>query len=1233
MRTVRLYGEAGRRFGTVHQLDVASPAEAVRALCSQHKGATKYFRGHHFAVFTGKVNIGAEEVGAPVGRGEAIKIVPVVSGGSNGLKIVAGAVLIVVGAVISAYGGGAGAPLMKMGFALMLGGIAGALSQAATAPTAAKALDEPTNYTFGSPKVTTGQGNPVPICYGKHRVGGCLISSGIDSEAYQSLGFGGFAPDDGGTQGGDGNATPWAWSIAPEDDDSASGISEQLRFIQALSEGPILGLANGLKSVYLDGTPVQSISGSFNVHGISMAMVSGTANQAAIPGFPSIETPYDVGVQVTKDGGAIARTITTEGLSAVRIRMRYPSMQTIDKATGDVTPATAQIAVTIQNSSYNGGAPEAVRLSGDGICKIKSASAYTKAWRVDLPQGYTGGWTISVSRVTDDSTSNYLLNDTYWSDYTELTDDLLRYPYTSLIGVSIDAKSFSSVPELTAEIRGRVVQVPENYDPETRVYTGLWNGTFKWAWTDNPAWCWYDLATNTRYGAGAFLTASLDKWSLYEIGQWCDVMVPNGLGGLEPRMACNIYIQSQAEAIQMLSELASVFWGIVYYSSGYVTAVADWEKEPVALFTNANVKDGEFQYAGSAKKARHTSAVVTWVDPNLGYGANQEIYEYEDARIRYGYNPLTVTAVACTSRGQARRFGQWSVITEYLCTDTVSFTAGLDGSLVVPGDLFQVQDNHLAGSVKWGGRTAPGSTTSSICVDREVVLSPGYSYYLRVWLEDGTVATRQIMSPAGTWLMLEVDPLPSAPGPGAVWMVQRESESATYRAISVTENGMEFDVVGLLHDSQVYDLVGVGNDFEDESQDNPEYPRPVNLAAGVAISATSGVLSVRVSPSWSAPLGYSPSTYELAYRYNGGAWTSAYVQGLGAEITGHGLGLYEFRCFAIYRTHKSAPDTWSTVAEITGNPPDVTGLTWAYRDDAARLSWDAVEDGRGVSYEVRLGSTWETGMVLGRGDFLTYDAVAAGTYWVSAYFMGLYSDTPTSIVIPASALTQNIVQTWNEQSTSWPGSFSGAAAADGLGAVYLTGAGLTGAYEVPASHVVDIGTPQPCRVSVAYQASTTNLNNDWDSQADFDAWADVDGLMAGYGSVLIQIALSQDGSTWGDWQTFIPGTYLARRFKVRAVLTRADTTVTQYLNALSWTVDMPDRVEKGTGVAVGTGGLAVTFSTAFQIIPNVQITITNMQAGDVITFPVSPSASGFTVRITNGGSGVARTVNWQALGY
>lgn len=1017
-----------------------------------------------------------------------------------------------------------------------------------------------------------------------------------------------------------------------------SGISEQLRFVQAISEGPILGLVNGLRSVYLDKTPVQSVSGAFNIHGLNLALVAGTPNQAVIPGFPDVETPSAVEVQVTKGGGGIARTISTPNLSAVRVRMRYPAMQSVDAASGAVSAASVKIQITRQNGSYNGGVAEIVPLSDDGVCSIKTASAYTKAWRIEIPQGFSGAWTITVSRVTDDSSSSYLQDQSWWADYTELLDERFRYPYTATMAISVDAKSFNSVPELTTECYLKIINVPSNYDPFTRIYTGIWDGTFKEAWSDNPAWCWYDLATKTRYGAGLFIqTSGMDKWALYDIGQFCDKLVDDGKGGKEPRMTMNIYIQSQSEAIKVLSELASVFWGIAYYSAGMVTAVADQDEQPVALYTNANVVDGKFGYSGSAKKARHTSAIVNWTDPNLGYSQNQEIYEYKDARIRYGYNQLSVSAIACTSRGQARRLGQWMIFSEFFGTGVVNFSPGLDGSIVSPGDIIQVRDARRAGNLRLGGRVGPSSTTTSISLDAPVVLAAGKLYYLKIWQSDGTVETKAILTGAGTWQAITTAAFSVPPPETAVFIIQEEAEAELYRVISVSEedDGQAHKITALRHDPRKFALIGVGNDFGNKVTDNPEFPMPVGLGSTVSVKSIGGSLVVRVTPFWSAPTGFQPSSYQLAYRFAGGPWTSVAVQGSSAEIIGPGLGLYEFKVYAIYQTSKSSPATWSTTAEITGNPPNVTGLAWVYRDSMAMLAWSAVNDVRGIDYEIRMGSTWANALVLGRvpESQLSFVTLADGTYWVAAYFMGLYSPNPASVVVTGSTLVQNVVQTWDEKATSWGGTFGGSCAADGGGNIWLTGAGLSGTYEIPSGHIVDIGTVQPCRVSVAYTAATTSLSNDWDSVPVFDAWADTDGNVPGMGSVSIEIATADGSGTFGAWQAFTPGTYLARKFKLRATLTRADTTVTQYLQSFSWTVDMPDRIVKGTAASAPSGGLAVTFSPAFQITPNVQITIVNATAGDDVFFPVAPSSTGFTVQIRNGGSNVARTINWSAIGY
>ena len=308
---------------------------------------------------------------------------------------------------------------------------------------------------------------------------------------------------------------------------------EYARVLDLVSEGPIEGLVDGLKSVFLDDTPVQNSDGTLNFSGLILQSVSGTGTQAPIPGFPSVETETSVTTKVSVAGGPVTRTISTAGVSAVRVKIKVPALKVINTKNGKESGATVNFKVEIQAASYNGGVWTQVKLDGDdywGEITGKFGTPYTRSYRIPLPSA--GPWQVRVTRLTVDAPDAYTQNETWWDSYTELTDARLCYPHSALFALEVDSQQFRSIPRRAYEIKGRIVKVPVNYDPATRVYTGIWNGTFKDAWTDNPAWVFYDLATNTRYGAGNYLDASLiDKWTLYQCAQYCDELVDNGRGG------------------------------------------------------------------------------------------------------------------------------------------------------------------------------------------------------------------------------------------------------------------------------------------------------------------------------------------------------------------------------------------------------------------------------------------------------------------------------------------------------------------------------------------------------------------------------------------------------------------------------------------------------------------------------------------------------------------------------
>ncbi|MFC3340726.1 host specificity protein J [Paracandidimonas soli] len=375
-----------------------------------------------------------------------------------------------------------------------------------------------------------------------------------------------------------------------------------------------------------------------------------------------------------------------------------------------------------------------MRTSLDG----KTINGYTRTHRIELPAG-ASSWAVRVRRITPDSTSSSVEDDIYVQSYAEVIDGKFRYPMTALVGIKIDAEQFQSIPTRAYHWRGQIIRVPSNYDPQTRTYSGVWDGTFKRAWSNNPAWVYFDILTNKLYGLGERIDASMiDRYALYQIGAYCDQMVPDGLGGTEPRFACNVYLQSAADALRVLNDLTSVFRGMAYWANGQVVAVADMPGDPVYTYTNGNVIDGRFEYTGADLSTLKTVALVSWNDPSDFGRSKVEVVEDEDGIRRYGIRKTEVVAFGCSSRGQAQRVGLYHLYTSRMETGGVAFSVGLDGVIPQPGSIVKVADRNRAGR-HIGGRIRQ-ATASTVTLDRDHPIKVGDS--LTVNLPDGTAQSR-----------------------------------------------------------------------------------------------------------------------------------------------------------------------------------------------------------------------------------------------------------------------------------------------------------------------------------------------------------------------------------------------------------------------------------------------------------------------------------------------------------
>lgn len=781
----------------------------------------------------------------------------------------------------------------------------------------------------------------------------------------------------GGGKGGGGNAA----RVPVEAADSLRSKAFA-RVLDVVAEGEIEGLVDGLKSVYLDGTPIQNADDSYNFQGVEIASRNGTQAQSYLPGFPAVESTVSVAAQVSA-ASPVTRQITNANANAANVLIGIPQLSSQNPSNGDLNGTSVQIAIDLQS---NGGGFNEVRT--DTITG-KTTTRYQRSYRIAL----TGSapWDIRVRRVTADSGSVALQNQTWFDAYTEVVEAKLRYPNSALVGLKIDSSQFQNIPTRGYDMRLLRVKVPSNYNAATRAYTGSWDGNFVIAWTDNPAWCFYDLVTNDRYGLGGLVDdAMVDKWALYTIGRYCDELVDDGYGGTEPRFTCNVYLQARQEAFKVLRDMASIFRGMVYWSTGSITASQDAPADPVALFTAANVLDGVFAYQGSSLKARHTVALVTWNDPDDMYRQKAEYVEDLDGIARYGVQQTEVVAVGCTSRGQANRVGRWLLYSERAETEMVQFSVGLDGAVVRPGNIIKVADANRA-SARLGGRVS-ASTVNNITVDAAPGLTiAGWTLYAT--LTDGTVESRTIASLTGNVIAVTV-PFTSAPTPQGVWVVSGPSvEAQTFRVMSLTENAGEgtYAITALKHEPLKYDAIenGLVLEARDYTLLNDRPGTPTGLVLTEALYTYQAAVLSKIIMGWVAVAG--AYKYLVEWRKDSGNWTRVETQNPGHEVMDTTPGFYEFRIYAQNPAGLVSAALTGSLAALgkTAPPADVTGLAAVIDPNiGVTLTWDRVADLDLDAYEVREGATWSAGALVGqvKGTTLKIGVMAAGskTYTLKA---------------------------------------------------------------------------------------------------------------------------------------------------------------------------------------------------------------------------------------------------------
>ncbi|RFS80363.1 DUF1983 domain-containing protein [Leclercia adecarboxylata] len=707
------------------------------------------------------------------------------------------------------------------------------------------------------------------------------------------------------------------------------------KILIALGEGEFSGQLTG-KNIYLDGTALENADGSPNFSGVVWEFRPGNQAQSYIQGIPGTENEITVGTEVSS-ATAWTRTFTNTQLSAVRLRLKWPSLFKQEND-GDLVGNSVNYAIDLQT---DGGAWQTVlNTSVTG----KTTSGYERSHRIDLPQAGST-WTIRLRKLTADANSAKIGDTMTLQSFTEVIDAKLRYPNTALLYIEFDSSQFNgSIPQISCEPRGRVIRVPDTYNPETRTYTGTWTGAFKWAWTDNPAWIFYDLVVSDRFGLGHRLTAAnIDKWMLYQVAQYCDQPVPDGKGGsgTEPRYICNVYIQDRNDAYTVLRDFAAIFRGMTYWGGDQIVALADMPRDVDYSYTRANVIDGRFTYASSTTKTRYTTALVSWSDPANAYADAMEPVFEQALVARYGFNQLEMTAIGCTRQSEANRKGRWGILTNNK-DRIVSFDVGLDGNIPQPGYIIAVADEMLSGKVTGGRISAVNGRV--ITLDRVPDATAGNRLILN--LPSGASQSRTIQAVNGKAVTVSTA-YSETPQAESVWVVESDELYAQqYRVISVKDNNDgTFSIAGAWHDPDKYARIDTGAiiDQRPVSMIPPGNQfAPGNIVISSYSMVNQGISIETMRASWDpAP---NAIAYEAQWRRNDGNWVNVPRSSTTSfEVAAIYAGRYLVRVRAINAAEISS--SWATSLEVTltgktGAPPvpvnfRTTPLLWG-----VQLDWD-----------------------------------------------------------------------------------------------------------------------------------------------------------------------------------------------------------------------------------------------------------------------------------------------------
>ncbi|HAM4458491.1 TPA: host specificity protein J [Escherichia coli] len=736
----------------------------------------------------------------------------------------------------------------------------------------------------------------------------------------------------------------------------------KLKMLIAVSEGEIQGDLTA-QNIFLNDTPLANDSGEYNFSGVKWEFRKGTQDQTYIAGMPQVDNELAVGTTVTTTA-PWTRQFTNLSLDAIRIKLSLP-VQYLYKDNGDIVGTVTEYAIDL---STDGGAWKTVV---NGKFDGKTTTEYQRDHRIDLPKS-TSGWSVRVRRITADASgsNSKLVNAFKVFSYAEVIDSKLRYPLTALLYVEVDSSQFNgSAPKVTCKIKGKLIKVPDNYDPKTRTYSGSWSGGFKMAWSNNPAWIFYDLVLDEIYGMGTRVDASMvDKWALYSIAQYCDEMVSDGAGGTEPRFTCNVFIQSQEDAWQVLNDLAAVFRGITFWGNDQIYVQADVPQDDVDWVYNvSNVIDGLFTYAGGSYKNRYSSCLVSWSDPQNHYSDTVEGV-YDSALVeRYDVRQTSLTAIGCTSQSEAHRRGRW-VLLSNAKDGTVSFGVGLDGYIPLPAEIIGVADPFRSGKEN-GGRIS-AANGRQITLDREIDYAA--KDRLVVNLPDGKAQTRTISAVSADKKTVTVaTAFSQVPVAGAVWAIDSDNLAIQYfRVTSIAANDDStggFTITAVQHDPNKYRYIDDG--VRVESPPITVTPisvlsAPKNIVVTESDHVSQGLTVASLDVSWDKVEG--AIRYVAQWRKDNGDWINVPVTSAqGFSVQGIYSGSYDVRVRALNAQDTSSPWGYGETTYLsgkTGKPgtplnflatEDVVwhiDLTWKFPDGSGDTAYTEIQRATTADY-------------------------------------------------------------------------------------------------------------------------------------------------------------------------------------------------------------------------------------------------------------------------------------------